>query len=295
MMKADFITIIGVPNVGKSTLTNELARKKISIVSKRVQTTRASIRAILVEDNTQLVFCDTPGIFQKPKKGLEKVIVENAFYHLKASKKIIFVLDIKKIELADNQFILDYLKKMNLPVILVINKIDLVKRKTDLLDVVNDLSKEYNFEQVFFISAENNDGVDDLRKYLLKNATESPFLYPEDQITDAPSQFLCTEITREKLFKSLHNELPYGICVDTEKWQEKADKSIEIHQTIYINKESYKKIIVGRQAELIKDINIKAREDMEKLLDKKIHLYLYVKTKEDWVDMPHMYKYMGLH
>ena len=290
--KFSFVTIIGAPNVGKSTLTNHIIGEKITIVSSKVQTTRATIKGIFVEDNTQLVFCDTPGIFLA-KKNLEKSIVANALEHISKDGQIIFMIAACKNNQLENKIIWNHLQSLRQKVIIVVNKIDLIGE-----DKLLELSKPYQeleiVEKIFYVSAQTGTGVTELKKYLIDKAPKSEFLYPEDELTTMPSRFLAQEITREKLFHLLAKELPYNLSVETISWKEDEKASIIIHQDIYVSKENQKKIIIGHKGSLIKEVGTLARTELAELLGTKIHLFLHVKVRPDWLEKPYMYKHMGL-
>ena len=290
--KCGFVAIIGAPNAGKSTLTNLLVGSKVTIVSPKVQTTRAAIKAIMVEDNTQLIFCDTPGIF-KAKGKLEKAIVTHALEQISQDMDIILLIDVAKPNKKALALILAQLESLNKKVILALNKIDLLP-KEQLLPVIEHYRKSALFAEIFLISALNNDGVADLKQSLLKRAPYSPFLYPEDQMTDISSRFLAQEITREKLFLALKDELPYNLSVETNNWQENEQGKITIDQTIYVSKEGQKKIIIGHKGQMIKEIGSQARKELSEIFATKVSLYLHVKVKPDWLDKPYMYNHMGL-
>jgi len=292
MTKCGYVTIIGSPNAGKSTLTNLLVGGKVTIVSPKVQTTRGSVKGIMVEGDTQIIFCDTPGIF-KAEGNLEKAIVEHALEQISCDMEIVFMVDATKSNERDNDIILEHLKKLKKKVFLVINKIDRAN-KNDLLPLMQKYQDTGLFEQIFLTSATQNDGVEDLKKCLTARMPESPFLYPDDQLTDVSSRFLSQEITREKLFISLKEELPYNLMVETNSWKEAENGHITIDQTIYVTKEGQKKIVIGSKGLLIKKIGIEARGEMTKLFGVKVHLYLHVKVREDWLDKAYMYPHMGL-
>ena len=281
MQKCGFVTIIGAPNAGKSTLTNLLVGTKITIVSPKVQTTRSSIKAVLVEDNTQLIFCDTPGIF-KPKRNLEKMIVKNALDHIGDDMEIIYLIDAKKIASHDNEIILEYIRKLGRKIILVINKIDKII-KDKLLPIISQYNELGLFKEIFLISAVKNLGVDDLKKYLLENAKEENFFFPEDQLTDSPVRFIAEEITREKLFLFLQDELPYNLYVETDSYKEDVQGKIVIHQTILVAKESQKKMIIGEGGKMLKKVGMAARKEIAEFLgEKKLQLFLHVKKSYDF-------------
>ena len=295
--KCELITIIGAPNAGKSTLTNLLVGSKVTICSPKAQTTRSTISGILVEDNTQLIFLDTPGIFKNAKKKLEKAIIANAFEQLKSSSKILFLVDIRRVNTDNNQLIINHLISKEKKVILCINKIDTIKDKSILLEKIQEFNDLDIAEEIFLISAigkGKNDGIKELKKHLIDNAKTSPFIYPEDQITNISSRFLAQEITREKLFNLLNKEIPYNLSVETESWTETDDGAIRIDQVIYISRTSQKKIIIGEGGSLIKKIGTLARKELSEIFEARIQLYLHVKVKEDWLDKDYMYEHMNI-
>ena len=295
--KSGFVNLVGIPNSGKSTLINKLVGRKISIVSHKVQTTRFCIRGICNFNLTnklksQIIFVDTPGIFL-PKRRLEKAMVTAAWSELNLTDKVVFIHDVlKKIDNDTNEIIEKIFEKKS-DVILVLNKIDLVQ-KEDLLKKIFEIKNLYNFEETFLISAKNGSGCKKLIEYLAKKMPSHSFFYDENTISDLPQSILASEITREKLFKNLNQELPYNLTVETEKWVINTDESVNIQQTIYINKQSYKPIILGKQGQNIKRIGTLARKELENLLDCKIHLFLHVKFKKNWMDDPSKYSSIGL-
>lgn len=290
--KCGFVAIIGAPNAGKSTLTNLLVGGKVTIVSPKVQTTRGSVKGIMVEGNTQLIFCDTPGIFKAEGK-LEKAIVTHAMEQISQDMDIVLLVDAAKQNKKAVAIILEQLRFLNKKVILALNKIDLVS-KGNLLPIMKYYEETNLFSEIFLISASNNDGIDDLKKVIIERAPASPFLYPEDQLTDVSSRFLAQEITREKLFIALKDELPYNLSVETDSWKEGENGKVTIDQTIYINKEGQKKIIIGSKGQMIKEVGTQARKELEEIFATRINLYLHVKVKPDWLDKPYMYTHMGL-
>ena len=295
--KSGFVNLVGIPNSGKSTLINKLVGRKISIVSHKVQTTRFCIRGICNFNLTnklksQIIFVDTPGIFL-PKRRLEKAMVTAAWSELNLTDKVVFIHDVlKKID-NDTKEIIDKIFEKKSDVILVLNKIDLLPKK-DLLKKIFEVKNLYNFEEIFLISAKNGSGCNKLIEYLAKKMPSHSFFYDENTISDLPQSILASEITREKLFKNLNQELPYNLTVETEKWVINTDESVNIQQTIYINKQSYKPIILGKQGQNIKRIGTLARKELENLLDCKIHLFLHVKFKKNWMDDPSKYSSIGL-
>lgn len=289
--KCMFVTILGAPNAGKSTLVNRLTGCKVSIVSNKVQTTRNVIRGISVKDNTQLIYIDTPGLFN-PKQVLEKAIVSEALSQLNSSDTILFIADVHDVEKHNAKYALNLLKEHGQKAILVLNKVDIIA-KHKLLAITEEMHKTGIFSEIFMISALDGHGVEDLEKYLLDKAPVSPYLYPEDQITDIPMRFLASELTREKLFQKLKKEIPYNLSVETEGYKETDDR-IDINQVIYVMREGQKKIIIGKKGEFIKDVGIETRMELEQMLEKKVALYLHVKIKDDWLSKPYMYDHMNL-
>lgn len=277
------ISLVGAPNAGKSTLTNALLGQKLSIVSPKVQTTRNSIKAIVVEGEAQLILIDTPGIFiPRDDKILERIIVKSAWQALRESDHICFLIDATVGLNAENIRIIADLKKENLPLTILINKIDLVK-KSRLLEIFAGCA-ELGFEDIIPISAETKDGVEKLKKFLCAKCQNPNWIYDEDQITDAPMRFIASEITREKLFLKLSQELPYSLTVKTDSYEILNNKEIKIHQTIYVTKESQKSIVVGKNGSMIKEIGQEARQDIGEIAGTKIHLFLFVKIKKDWMN-----------
>lgn len=294
--KSGFITIIGSPNAGKSTLLNTLLGTKVSIVSPKVQTTRTVIIGILTENNTQLVFFDTPGIFS-PRKGkpLEKAIVNAAYTHLKEADLVCFIVDATQPHSPNNKQILELLKHHPPEkLFLVLNKIDLIPDKSMLLEIVNDYQHTLKVAEVFLISSIKSDGTEHLKQKLFSEASEGPWMYDEDMISTAPIRFLSSEITREKCFYHLHQELPYILTVETEKFEEHKNGDITIHQIIFVTKQSYKKMILGKGGELLKKIGSSARQELSAILECKVHLFLFVKVRENWLTQAERYQYMGL-
>ena len=287
-----FVALIGPTNAGKSTLVNRLVGAKVSIVSHKVQTTRAIVRGIAIHDNAQIVFMDTPGIF-KPRRRLDRAMVTSAWGGAKDADFIMLLIDSERGLRGDAEAILEGLKEVAQPRILVLNKIDRVRRE-DLLALAAAANGKIAFDQTFMISAENGSGCDDLMNYLAKALPEGPWYYPEDQISDLPMRQLAAEITREKLFLRLHQELPYSSHVETERWEEKKDGSVRIEQTIYVERESQKKILLGARGETIRSIGQASRKDISEILEQPVHLFLFVKVRENWGDDPERYREMGL-
>jgi GTPase len=290
--RSGFVALIGATNAGKSTLVNRLVGAKVSIVSHKVQTTRAIIRGIAIEDRTQIVFMDTPGIF-KPRRRLDRAMVTTAWGGAKDADIIMLLIDAERGIKGDAETILEGLKEVKQPKILVLNKIDQVKREA-LLTLTQAANEVVNFEATFMISALNGSGCEDLMKYLAVTLPEGPWYYPEDQISDLPMRQLAAEITREKLFLRLHQELPYASHVETEKWEERKDGSVRIEQVIYVERESQKKIALGKGGEAIKSISTAARKEISEILEQPVHLFLFVKVRENWGDDPERFREMGL-
>ncbi len=280
-----FVSVIGAPNAGKSTLLNALVGTKISIVSSKVQTTRARVSGIVIRDQTQIVFVDTPGIFEPSKKNnLERAIVSAAWETVGETDKIILLVDVSRKITNGTKTIIQNLKDNNVKnIILVLNKIDEIKRDK-LLSITQDLNTLYDFEATFMISALKNNGLDRILDYLKDRLPVGVWHYDEDEVTDMPMRQIAAEITREKLFKMMHQELPYNLTVETDTWDRFDDGSLKINQTIYISREAHKKIIIGKGGEMLKKIGSMAREDLEEMLDCRVHLKLFVKIQENWMD-----------
>ena len=290
--RSGFVALIGATNAGKSTLVNRLVGAKVTIVSHKVQTTRAIIRGIAIEDRTQIVFLDTPGIF-KPRRRLDRAMVTTAWGGARDADIILFLIDSERGLKGDAQTILDGLREVRQPKILVLNKVDRVKPEA-LLKLAQEANAAVNFEATFMVSALTGSGCDDLMKHLARTLPEGPWYYPEDQISDLPMRQLAAEITREKLFLRLHQELPYSSHVETEKWEERKDGSVRIEQTIYVERESQKKIALGKGGEAIKAISTAARKEISEILEQPVHLFLFVKVRENWGDDPARFREMGL-
>ncbi|HWU63133.1 MAG TPA: GTPase Era [Ensifer sp.] len=287
-----FVALIGATNAGKSTLVNRLVGAKVSIVSHKVQTTRAIVRGIAIHDNAQIVFMDTPGIF-KPRRRLDRAMVTTAWGGAKDADYILLIVDSERGLKGDVETILEGLKEVKQPKLLALNKIDRVKPE-DLLKLAADANEKIAFERTFMISATTGSGCDDLLDYLAKELPAGPWYYPEDQISDLPMRQLAAEITREKLFLRLHQELPYSSHVETEKWEERKDGSVRIEQVIFVERDSQKKIALGKGGETIKAISTAARKEISEILEQPVHLFLFVKVRENWSDDPERYREMGL-
>ncbi|MGH6681360.1 MAG: GTPase Era, partial [Bradyrhizobium sp.] len=287
------IALIGVPNVGKSTLLNALVGAKISIVTPKVQTTRSLIRGIAIEGAAQLIFIDTPGIFL-PRRRLDRARVGTAWGSAQDADIVAFLVDAHRGVQADDDAVWRGLADIRAgKKVLVLNKIDLVP-KPALLALAQTLNERAAFAATFMISALSGDGVSDLKRWFAENAPQGPWLYPEDQISDAPMRQLAAEITREKLYLRLHQELPYQSTVETDTWKELRNGSVRIEQTIYVERESQRKILLGKGGQTIKAIGSAARADIEAAVEQRIHLFLFVKVREGWGDDPERYREMGL-
>jgi len=298
------VAVLGAPNAGKSTLVNTLVGAKVAAVTQKVQTTRTQVRGIAMRDEVQLVLIDTPGVFA-PKRRLDRAMVAAAWSALEGADAIVHVVDAAahvgegKSKGADARSVEDSariaakLKEMELPSILAINKIDAIPRPA-LLALTTKLVEEGLYTDVFMISAKNGDGVADLSRVLTERAPEGPWLFPEDQIMDAPARVLAAEITREKAMLRLHDEIPYDMMVETESWEEKKDGSARIEQTIYVAREGQRKIAIGSGGSTIKIIGEQARKEMEAAFDRRIHLFLHVKLRENWSEERALYQRLGL-
>jgi GTP-binding protein Era len=287
-----FVALIGAPNVGKSTLVNALVGSKVTIVSRKVQTTRALIRGIVFENNAQIILVDTPGIFA-PKRRLDRAMVSTAWSGAHDADLVCVLLDAREGLDEEADAIFARLVDVAHPKILVLNKVDLVPREK-LLALAKTANDRLAFAQTFMISARSGDGVDDLRRTLASMVPPGPFHYPEDQMSDAPIRHLAAEITREKIFQKLHQELPYSSTVETESWTERKDKSVRIEQTIFVERESQRKIVLGKAGATIKSIGADARKEIAELIEQPVHLFLFVKVRENWGEDPERYREMGL-
>jgi GTPase len=290
--RCGFIALIGAPNAGKSTLINALVGTKVAIVSHKVQTTRALLRGIATEGDAQLVLIDTPGIFA-PKRRLDRAMVTNAWTGAQEADIAGVLIDAKRGLDDDTDALLAKLADVRQPKILLINKVDLVE-KPALLALAKTANESAKFDATFMISALTGDGVADVKRWLAAHVPAGPWHYPEDQITDAPLRQLAAEITREKLYLRLHQELPYQSTVETDQWKELRDGSTRIEQTIYVERESQRKIVLGKGGATIKAIGAEARKDIAEMVEAPVHLFLFVKVREGWGDDPERYRGMGL-
>ncbi len=291
-IRCGFVALLGAPNAGKSTLLNRMVGAKVSIVTPKVQTTRTRVLGIAVRGETQLIFVDTPGIFQ-PRRRLDRSMVAAAWAGAADADIVVLLVDAEKGLNEDVRRILEGLETAGRKAILALNKIDLVKRET-LLALSAALNESGVFTDTFMISAANGDGVEDLADTLVERLPEGPWLYPEDQLSDMAERQLAAEITREKLFLQLCQELPYALTVETEEWEDRADGSVRISQVIYVQRDSQKSIVLGKGGKMIKTVGAAAREELEAMLDCRVHLFLFVKVREKWVDDPERYRDWGL-
>jgi GTP-binding protein Era len=290
--RCGFVALVGAPNAGKSTLLNQLIGAKVSIVSPKVQTTRSRILGIVVADATQLVFVDTPGIFA-PKRRLERAMVAAAWAGTEDADVVVVLADASRGGDGDTRRIVDGLKAAGRRAVLALNKIDLVP-PPQLLPLAERLTATGIFDAVFMISGLTGDGVGDLRRYLTAAVPEGPWLYPEDQLTDLPQRLLAAETTREQIFLQLHQELPYATMVESDTWEERDDGSVSIAQTIHVQRDSQKAIVLGKGGRQIKEIGARARAELERVLGRRVHLFLFVRVSGDWTEDRERYKEMGL-
>jgi len=291
--RCGFVAIIGAPNAGKSTLVNGLVGTKVSIVSHKVQTTRVPIRGIALAGQSQLIFIDTPGIFS-PRRRLDRAMVDAAWSGAGDADVVALVVDAARGLDDAVQAVLDKLASVHQPKLLVLNKVDRLREKDRLLALVTDLTSRVAFDRVFMLSALDGDGVEDFKSYLAEAVPEGPWHYPEDEISDAPMRLLAAEITREKIYHWLHDELPYAITVETTSWTERRDGSVRIEQTIFVERESQKAIVLGKGGRTIKQISTEARTELADITERRVHLFLFVKVREGWEDDPERYREMGL-
>ena len=291
--RCGFAAILGAPNAGKSTLVNALTGAKVSIVTHKVQTTRFRIRGIFLEGDSQIVLVDTPGIF-RPKRRLERAMVEAAWSGAADADVLAVIFDVGRREIdADTRLIIDGLKAQERTAVLVLNKIDSVRRDR-LLALAQTFSEEGIFTETFMISAKTGDGLAELRRYLADAMPAGPWHYPEDQLTDLPLRLIAAEVTREQLFLRLHQELPYALTVETESWDDFEDGSVRIEQTVYVQRETHKGICLGKGGKTIRTVREAGQAELQVLLERPVHLFLHVKVRERWVEDPERYRLWGL-
>ncbi len=290
--RCGFVALIGAPNSGKSTLTNSLVGTKVSIVTHKAQTTRGPVRGIVLAGDAQVVLVDTPGIFQ-PKRRLDRAMAQAAWERAGDADLVALVVDAAR-GLDDKlEPIVKQLPELNRPVVAVLNKVDLVK-KPALLSLTSELLAQRTFDEIFMVSALTGDGVDDLRAYLASTVPNGPWLFPDDQLTDASLRQTAAEITREKLFLRLHEELPYALTVETTEWKVLKDQSVRIEQTIFVERESQRRIVLGSKGQMIKEIGQASREEISEIAGVPVHLLLFVKVRERWGEDPERFREMGL-
>jgi GTP-binding protein Era len=291
--RCGFIAVIGAPNAGKSTLVNALVGAKVSIVSHKVQTTRVPVRGIANEGDSQLVFIDTPGVFA-PKKRLETAMVEAAWGGARDADIVVLVVDAARGLDDEVAGIVAKLEGVKLPRLLALNKIDRLPSREKLLELAADLNQKLPFDGVFMISATDGDGVEDLKRALAARMPPGPWHYPADDLTDAPLRLLAAEITREKIFHRLHDEVPYASTVETTQWTERRDGSVRIEQTIFVARDGQKAIMLGKGGQTIKQVSMDSRRELTAILERPVHLFLFVKVRSNWQDDPERYREMGL-
>ena len=294
MTRSGFVALIGEPNVGKSTLLNRMVGAKISIVTHKVQTTRTRIRGVSIENQSQIIFVDTPGLFI-PRRRLDRAMIAAAWNGAAVSDITLLLVEAHRGLTEGVEKIISSISEigMNGKIALVINKIDKVKIN-NLLSLSKEINDRHPFVETFMISAEKGKGINDLRRWLASNLPEGPWLYPDDQISDMPLRMIAAEITREKLTLRLHQELPYQLTVETEKWEEKADKSVRIEQIIYLSRSGHKGIVLGKKGETIKAVSMASRSSIEEFLGARVHLFLRLKVREKWMEETERYSEMGL-
>ena len=290
--RCGFVALIGAPNAGKSTITNNFVGSKVSIVSPKVQTTRTLVKGIGIFENTQIIFLDTPGIF-KPKRRLDRAMVASAWSGVGDADITVLVVDAKRGFDDETQSIVAKLNKNKIEAVLVLNRIDLVE-KEKLLELSAKINVAGKFKETFMVSALTGQHIEDFYKYLADNLPVSPWFYPEEQISDMPLKLLVAEIVREKLFLFLRQELPYALTVEPELWERREDGSVRAEMTIYVERDSQKIIVLGRGGSMIKRIGQSARKEIEELLEERVHLFLFVKVRENWIDDPARYSDWGL-
>jgi GTP-binding protein Era len=286
------VALIGAPNSGKSTLLNRLVGRKLAIVSPKAQTTRSRLLGIAIEGSTQIILVDTPGIFA-PRRRLDRAMVAAAWSGSEDADETLLLIDASRGTDQDTRCILDRLVERRRKSILALNKIDLVPRES-LLGLANTLSRAGDFDPIFMISGLKGDGVADVKRHLAENLQEGPWLFPEDQLSDAPERIIAAEVTREQVFLQLHDELPYSSTVETEQWQDKPDGSVRIEQVIYVQRPGQRAIVLGEGGKRIKAIGARARAELERLMERRVHLFLFVKVRQNWVEDRERFEVLGL-
>mgnify|MGYP003676129149 FL=1 len=290
--KCGFVAIVGATNAGKSTLVNQAVVTKISIVTHKVQTTRSRVLGVMIEDNAQIVLVDTPGIFD-PRRRLDRAMIQAAWQGAADADVVALIVDAKRGATEDVLGIIEKLADIKAPKLLVLNKIDLLERSR-LLDLTAKLNASGIFQETLMVSALNGDGVRDLISQFTRHMPDSPWLFPEDQLTDMPNRLLAAEITREKAFLRLHQELPYSLTVETDTWEERKDGSVKIDQTIFVTRDGHKGIVIGKSGATLKAIGAEARAELEEILGHRVHLFLFVKVRERWLEDPERFRNIGI-
>lgn len=290
--KCGFVAVIGPPNAGKSTLSNALVGQKVTIVTQKAQTTRMRLRAVVMHEDAQIILVDTPGIFAA-KQRFDRAMVNEAWMGVNDADQVLVVLDAARAESKEIDLMLDGLAESKKKVSLVLNKIDTVPNES-LLALVKALNDRVAFEDTFLISALKGDGLERLKDTLAANMPDGPFLYPEDQAADVPSLLLASEVMREKLFLRLHQELPYALTVETDKWENKKDGSVRIEQTVFVRRDSQKAIVLGKGGRTMKEISSEARLELEDMFERRVHLFVFVKVRKNWQEDPERYRMLGL-
>ena len=290
--KCGFVAVIGPPNAGKSTLSNALVGQKVTIVTQKAQTTRMRLRAVVMHADAQIILVDTPGIFAA-KQRFDRAMVNEAWMGVNDADQVLVVLDAARAESKEIDLMLDGVAESKKKVSLVLNKIDTVPNES-LLALVKALNDRVAFEDTFLISALKGDGLERLKDTLAANMPDGPFLYPEDQAADVPSLLLASEVMREKLFLRLHQELPYALTVETDKWENKKDGSVRIEQTVFVRRDSQKAIVLGKGGRAMKEISSEARLELEEMFERRVHLFVFVKVRKNWQEDPERYRMLGL-
>ncbi len=287
-----YVALIGAPNVGKSTLLNQLVGRKLAIVTPKVQTTRTRLLGIALAGATQLILVDTPGIFE-PRRRLDRAMVAAAWSGAADADRIVLLVDAARPDEPDTRRIIERLQDSGRRAVLALNKVDLVRRDK-LLGVADELFSTGCFDDVFMISARSGDGVEDLKRRLVAAMPPGPWLFPEHQLSDAPERWLAAEITREQVFLQLHDELPYAASVETESWEDRRDGSVRVDQVIYVRRPGQRAIVLGDNGQRIKSIGARARAELERLLERRVHLFLFVKVRDNWIEDPERFAALGL-
>jgi GTP-binding protein Era len=290
--RCGYVALIGAPNAGKSTLLNRLVGRKLAIVTPKVQTTRTRLLGIAIAGPAQLILVDTPGIFE-PRRRLDRAMVAAAWAGAADADRIVLLVDAAHPGDPDTRRIVERLAATGRRAILALNKVDLVRRDT-LLGTADTLFREGCFDEAFMISALTGDGIEDLKRHLAGAMPPGPWLFPEDELSDAPERWLAAEVTREQVFLQLHDELPYAASVETEAWQERRDGSVRIDQVIYVRRPSQRAIVLGDKGQRIRSIGARARTELERMLERRVHLFLFVKVRENWIEDPERYAALGL-